>query len=49
MYLWEELAFAYLEHNNLQKAEHCLREMAGLMPGSSEPYINLGAFLSAQG
>ncbi|MFY9202396.1 MAG: tetratricopeptide repeat protein [Limnochordia bacterium] len=49
LYLWEELAFAYLEHNNLQKAEHCLREMAGLMPGSSEPYINLGAFFISAG
>ena len=48
-YLWEELAFAYYDHHNLQKAEYCLRELADLMPGSSEPYINLGAFFISEG
>jgi tetratricopeptide (TPR) repeat protein len=49
VYLWEELAFAYYEHHNLQKAEYCLREMAALMPGSSEPFVNLGAFFISEG
>ena len=49
VYLWEELAFAYYEHHNLQKAEYYLREMAALMPGSSEPFVNLGAFFISEG
>lgn len=49
VYLWEELAYAYYDSHNLQQAEYCLRQLADLMPGSSEPYINLGAFFISEG
>ncbi|MFB5066141.1 MAG: tetratricopeptide repeat protein [Candidatus Wallacebacter cryptica] len=48
-YLWEELAFAYYNLHHIGRAERCLRVLAELIPDSSEPFINLGAFFLNEG
>lgn len=48
-YLWERMAFAFIDHHHLKKAEECLRTQASFQPTKTDAYLNLGAFLSSYG
>ncbi|MDD3840419.1 MAG: tetratricopeptide repeat protein, partial [Clostridia bacterium] len=49
VYLWEKAAFIYENMGDLAAMEFCLRTQAKLQPGSSEAYLNLGAFYYGRG
>lgn len=49
LYLWEELADAFFHNGDLLQMENCLRAQAGLQPGCSDAYLNLGYYLDRAG
>ncbi|SKA96917.1 hypothetical protein SAMN05443428_12311 [Caloramator quimbayensis] len=49
IYLWEDLALIFNSMDRFDKCLECYENLASLIPNSSDPYLNMGVFLSNRG
>jgi tetratricopeptide (TPR) repeat protein len=49
IYLWEDLALLFDSMDRFDKCLECYKNLAELMPNSSDPYLNMGVFCADRG